>query len=106
PVLAVTDSCLIARATAGVLLVVDSRRTVREVASAAVERLDAVGATIIGAMLNRVVLKARAVSYLPYYHQDYETYYPHAEDTFHPPQISTASTIDSTGAVEATTFDH
>jgi capsular exopolysaccharide synthesis family protein len=106
PVLAVTDPCLIARATAGVLLVVDSGHTAREVASAAVERLDAVGATVIGAMLNRVALKARAVSYLPYYHQDYETYYPQTADTFLPPQITaTASTIKSGGTVEAT-FDH
>jgi len=48
-------------------------------------------------------LKARAVSYLPYYHQEYNTYYPKAEDNFHPPQISaSASSIESARTVQAT----
>ena len=70
PVLAVTDPCLIARAVSGVLLVVDCWRTRREVAAAAVERLDSVQANVVGAMLNRVVLNGRGKSYLPYYHRD------------------------------------
>jgi tyrosine-protein kinase Etk/Wzc len=95
PVLAVTDPCLVARATAGVLLVVDVRRTSRALAAAAVERLDSVGATIVGAVLNRVVLDRRDTSYLPYYHRDYKTYYPEPEENFQPPDV--ASTLHGAG---------
>ena len=70
PVLAVTDPCVIARVASGVLLVVHCDRTSRNLASAAVERLDAVGANVLGAMLNRVVLR-RGGEYLPYYSRDY-----------------------------------
>jgi len=67
PVLAVTDPCLIARVASGVLFVVGSGTTSRDAAAAAVERLDAVGATFVGAMLNRVVLDGSGRSYLSYY---------------------------------------
>lgn len=87
PVLAVTDPCLVARVAAGVLLIVDCK-TDREVASAAVERLDAVGATIVGAMLNRAALNSRDASYLPYYHRNYETYYSETEGSFHLPEVA------------------
>ena len=75
PVLAVTDASLIARVSSGVLLVVACGRTSRDVGRAAVERLDAVGAKIVGALLNRVALDRRTDSYLPYYHRSYDTYY-------------------------------
>ena len=48
PVLAVTDPCLIARVASGVLFVVGCGQTSREWRRAAVERLDAVGATSWG----------------------------------------------------------
>ena len=66
PVLAVTDPCLIARVASGVLLVVDCQHTPREVALAAVERLEVVGANLVAAMLNRVVLDRRGNSYVQY----------------------------------------
>jgi capsular exopolysaccharide synthesis family protein len=81
PVLAVADSCVIARVAAGVLFVVGSGQTSRELASAAVERLDAVGANVVGAMLNRAVLERRGESYLPYYHRDYHAYYPEQDES-------------------------
>jgi hypothetical protein len=56
-------------------LVVGSGQTSREVASAAVDRLDAVGATVLGALLNRAPLDRPGQSYLPYYHREYPSYY-------------------------------
>jgi capsular exopolysaccharide synthesis family protein len=101
PVLAVTDPCLMARGVSGVLLVVDCSHTAREVASAAVDRLQAVGAPILGAALNRVVLDQRGESYLPYYHQAYETYYRPQEDTFSPPEVTAASLNHSSAGTAA-----
>ncbi len=76
PVLAVTDSSLIARESSGVVFVVGCGHTSRAKASAAVERLEAVGVNFVGAVLNRVVLGRRGESFLPYYHQDYPSYSP------------------------------
>jgi len=94
PVLAVTDPCLIARSVSGVLLVVDCGRTAREAAVAAVERLESVQATLVGAMLNRVVLKGPSSSYRPYYHRDYKVDYPHQEDSFRPAELPPARLND------------
>jgi capsular exopolysaccharide synthesis family protein len=90
PVLAVADPCVIARVASGVLLVVDSNRTPRQVATAAVERLEAVGAPLLGAMLNRVALDGADDSYLPYYHRTYKDYYSQHEEwaTELPPESS------------------
>ena len=79
PVLAVTDPCLIAREASGVLLVVDCNHTTRDVATAAVERLESAGAHVVSAVLNRVVLNGND-SYLPYYHRDYKSYYMHSDE--------------------------
>jgi capsular exopolysaccharide synthesis family protein len=91
PVLAVADPCVIARVASGVLLVVDCGRTPREVASAAVQRLEAVRAPLLGAMLNRVVLNLRGESCLPYYHRDYKAYYPQHDDSSSSPELPPAS---------------
>jgi capsular exopolysaccharide synthesis family protein len=78
PVMAVTDPCLIARATSAVLFVVGQGQTSREVATAAVNQLDAAGAHLIGVVLNRVTLDKPGESYLPYYHREFQSYYsPH-----------------------------
>src|SRR5688572_15837357 len=87
PVLAVTDPCLIAQAASGVLLVVDCARTNREVASAALERLDAVNANVVGVMLNRAILEHDDDSYLPYYHREYPSYSSQQDETFSPPEL-------------------
>ena len=39
----------------------------------------AAGANVIGTVLNRADLQKPGVSYLPYYHRDYETHYPELE---------------------------
>jgi capsular exopolysaccharide synthesis family protein len=70
PVLTVTDPCLIARVASGVLVVLAHGRTSREVAIDAVERLDGVGAHVVGAMLNRAAPDARRGSYVPYYYAE------------------------------------
>ncbi len=87
PTLAVTDTALISQVASGVLVVIDCARTSREVASAAVERLEAVRAPLVGAMLNRVALDDDDDSYLPYYHRESGTYYPDQEGTFALPQL-------------------
>jgi len=79
PVMAVTDPCQIARLASGVLFVLDSGKTSREVSKAALQRLHAAGANVIGTVLNRADLQKPGVSYLPYYHRDYETHYPELE---------------------------
>jgi capsular exopolysaccharide synthesis family protein len=90
PVLAVADPCVIARVASGVLLVVDCGRTSRDVAIAAVERLEAVRAPLLGAMLNRVALDRRGESYLPYYHQTYKEYDSPYENSIRPPELPPA----------------
>ena len=105
PVLAVTDPCLIARVVSGVLLVVDCRHTTREVAAAAVERLDSVQANLVGAMLNRVMLKSRGKSYLPYYHRDYKAYDPQQEGSFRLPELPPARVNDRSPGTPASAVE-
>ena len=100
PVLAVTDPCQIARTTAGVLFVVGCSQTSPSLARAAVERLDAAGGVVVGAVLNRAVLDRAGDSYLPYYHQDYETYYAQQTGTAWLPELpETLSQPGSSGTV-------
>jgi polysaccharide biosynthesis transport protein len=87
PALAVTDTALISQVVSGVLVVIDCARTSREVASAAVERLEAVRAPLLGAMLNRVALDDDEDAYLPYYHRKSGTYYPEQDGTFALPEL-------------------
>jgi polysaccharide biosynthesis transport protein len=81
PVLAVADPCVISRVASGVLFVLGSGHTSREVAVAAVQRLDAVGANVVGAMLNRATLDKHTDSYLPYYHRGQQAYYSPRENS-------------------------
>ncbi len=54
PVMAVTDSAVIARLAGGVLFVVNAQRTRRRVAQAALDRLETAGGTFVGAVLNAI----------------------------------------------------
>jgi succinoglycan biosynthesis transport protein ExoP len=87
PVLAVTDPCLIARVTSGVLLVVGRGQASRERASAAVERLEAVGANLVGAMLNRAALGRERTAYESYYVRAYQADSPPPDDGLWLPQV-------------------
>jgi capsular exopolysaccharide synthesis family protein len=98
PVLSVTDACLITRVASGVLFVVGSGQTSRKIARAAVERLDAVGANLVGVLLNRADVDGDADAYLPFYHRDYQ-YYSADVTSWSPDVPSVSGTSDTTGKV-------
>jgi Mrp family chromosome partitioning ATPase len=86
----------------GVLVVVDCGRTPREVASAAIERLEAVRAPLLGAMLNRVDFADDEDAYLPYYHHDSGTYYPEQDETFALPEVPDTAVKGESGTSATT----
>jgi len=65
-VLAVTDAVVLASRVDGVVLVVDAGRTRRTATRQAIERLEQVGANVLGGVLNRVSQRGRSY-YYPYY---------------------------------------
>ena len=71
PVMAVTDPAVIARIASGVLFVINARRTKQRVAQAALDRLEAAGASFAGAVLNGATLDRdqyyNTRYYLPFY---------------------------------------
>jgi len=67
PVLAVADAAVLASRLDGVVLVVEAGVTRRELAQRALESLQQVGATVLGAVLNRLPAREGA-----YYHEYYE----------------------------------
>ncbi len=75
PVMAVTDSAVVAHLTTGVLFVVGADMTSRHAAQRAVEQLDRSHARFVGVVLNRVDLKHNAYYYAPYYRREYGDYY-------------------------------
>jgi capsular exopolysaccharide synthesis family protein len=75
PVMAVTDSAVVAHLTTGVLFVVGADMTSRFAAQRAVEQLDRSHARFVGVVLNRVDLKHNAYYYAPYYRREYGDYY-------------------------------
>ena len=70
PVLAVTDTLVIAPKTDGVLIVTDAGTTTRSAAAHAREQLEQVGANVVGGILNN--LRRSRATYYPYYY--YESY--------------------------------
>jgi capsular exopolysaccharide synthesis family protein len=92
PALAVTDASMMSQVASGVLVVVDCGRTSREVASAAVERLESVRAPLIGAMLNRVNFEENADAYAAYYHEENGTYYSDHDRAFALPEVPGSAT--------------
>jgi capsular exopolysaccharide synthesis family protein len=75
PVLAVADASVLANAATGVVFVVGADQTSRHTAKAAVEQLQAVGANIIGAVLNRADVDRNPYYYSAYYRKEYSRYY-------------------------------
>jgi capsular exopolysaccharide synthesis family protein len=75
PVMAVTDSAIVAHLTTGVLFVVGADMTTRQAAQRAVEQLDRSKAKFVGVVLNRVDLKHNSYYYAPYYRSQYGDYY-------------------------------
>ncbi len=67
PVLAVTDAVVLASRVGGVVLVVEAGRTRRDTTNQAIERLQQVGANVLGGVLNRVPHKGGGYYHYPYY---------------------------------------
>ena len=75
PVMAVTDSSVIAHLATGVLFVVGAEMTSRHAAQRALEQLEQARAKSIGAVLNRVDLQHNSYYYSQYYRREYSDYY-------------------------------
>jgi capsular exopolysaccharide synthesis family protein len=78
PIMAVTDSSIVAHLTTGVVFVIGAEMTSRYAAQRAVEQIGRGNARFLGAVLNRVDLKHNAYYYSQYYRREYSDYYaPH-----------------------------
>jgi succinoglycan biosynthesis transport protein ExoP len=75
PVMAVTDSSIVAHLVSGVIFVVGAEMTSREGAERAVQQLDQARAKFVGAVLNKVDLKHQPYYYSQYYRREYAEYY-------------------------------
>jgi protein-tyrosine kinase len=78
PVMAVTDSSVVAHLVNGVLFVVGAEMTNRHAAVRALEQLGHARAKFVGTVLNRVDLQHNSYYYSPYYRREYSDYYTHA----------------------------
>ncbi len=75
PVMAVTDSTVVAHLATGVLFVVGAEMTGRQAARRALEQLEHGRAKLVGAVLNRVDLQHHGYYYSQYYRREYTEYY-------------------------------
>ncbi len=75
PVMAVTDSSVVAHLVTGVLFVVGAEMTSRHAAQRALEQLEHARAKFVGAVLNRVDLQHNPYYYSQYYRREYSDYY-------------------------------
>ena len=75
PVMAVTDSCVVAHQSHDVLFVVGADMTSRQAAARALEQLGHAKSHPIGGVLNRVDLQHNGYYYSQYYRREYVAYY-------------------------------
>lgn len=75
PVLAVTDSVVVAHDVQSVLFVIGCEMTARAAAKNALDHLARAGVPVSGAVLNRVDFKHNAYYYSKYYRREYANYY-------------------------------
>jgi capsular exopolysaccharide synthesis family protein len=75
PVMAVTDSSVVAHLTTGIVFVIGAEMTSRHAALRAIEQLEQARAKFVGAVLNRVDLQHNAYYYSQYYRREYTDYY-------------------------------
>lgn len=68
PITAVTDAALLGKLSDGVVLVVRANRTVRDMAKTGLEQLRAVGAKLLGVVLNGVSMDRGSYYYYQYYY--------------------------------------
>jgi succinoglycan biosynthesis transport protein ExoP len=74
PVMPVTDACVLADRSTGVIFVAGAERVSRQVARRALEQLSNVEARLIGGVLTRVRLDRHRYYYAKYYHPRYGEY--------------------------------
>jgi capsular exopolysaccharide synthesis family protein len=75
PVMAVTDSSVVAHLVDSVLFVVGAEMTSRHAAQRALEQLEHARGKVMGAVLNRVDLQHNSYYYSQYYRREYSDYY-------------------------------
>jgi capsular exopolysaccharide synthesis family protein len=75
PVMAVTDSSVVAHMANGVVFVVGAEMTSHHAARRAIEQLETAKAKFVGVVLNRVDLQHNSYYYAPYYRREYADYY-------------------------------
>lgn len=68
PVLSVTDALIVSQLSDGVVFIVDSKKTNRNLAAKAVAALQQVNARLLGVVLNRVGQRDRRYTYSNYYY--------------------------------------
>ena len=74
PVMPVTDACVLADRSTGLIFVAGAERVSRQVARRALEQLSHVDARVIGGVLTRVRLDRHRYYYAKYYHPRYGEY--------------------------------
>ncbi|HVZ23991.1 MAG TPA: polysaccharide biosynthesis tyrosine autokinase [Vicinamibacterales bacterium] len=74
PVMPVTDACVLADDSTGIIFVVGAERVSRQIARRALEQLSNVNARVIGGVLTRVRLDRHRYYYAKYYHPRYGEY--------------------------------
>jgi capsular exopolysaccharide synthesis family protein len=75
PIMAVTDSAIVASAASGIVFVVGAEMTSRQAARHAIEQLQNGRPRFFGAVLNRVELERNSYYYSGYYRREYAQYY-------------------------------
>ena len=75
PIMAVTDSSVVAHVATGVVFVIGSEMTSRHTALRSLDQLRNANAKVVGAILNRVDLKHHGYYYSQYYKKAYADYY-------------------------------
>lgn len=75
PVMAVTDSSIVAHVATGVVYVVGAEMTSRHAAQRSLEQLEQAKAKFVGGILNRVDLQHHAYYNSQYYRREFSDYY-------------------------------
>ncbi|HEY2663319.1 MAG TPA: polysaccharide biosynthesis tyrosine autokinase [Candidatus Binataceae bacterium] len=80
PLMPVTDAMLLSTMVDGVVLVVNSKKTAKQLARAALARLEFARAKLFGVLLNEVDVNSPHYRYYSSYHGGYGSYHPYTSD--------------------------
>jgi capsular exopolysaccharide synthesis family protein len=80
PLMPVTDAMLLSTMVDGVVLVVNSKKTAKQLARAALARLEFARAKLFGVLLNEVDVNSPHYKYYSSYHGGYGDYHPYQSD--------------------------